>query len=341
MAICITCTYPISHLYTVYESAYNLRLEQCSKCLKFADPYVEHDSLTLLLDLILLKREVYRHLIYNRGTEPRKALGKSRTSLEESQEGADKLAATKNQQREKDRWWLILKLACGLITVDAFIRWAQLSKLYFFPRAVAFSWSLDPRISADVSRWTVETNIVFLRILIGCLIETFAFHGGVMVASYFVLALSDLFHSRRSISPVEISGVRQQFKFSLIPLTIFYSSLTKLFLLFLLTIWRPSASKPGGSPYYWDPSYYSSPIVSRALEIWDEDKLDREWVVRNVLGGMATGFGLRVVLDCHPVFTTVVILVGWLAKTVVAGFLKNWVGGDEHSGDKWMAYSIP
>jgi len=149
-------------------------------------------------------------------------------------------------------------------------------------------------------------------------------------------------------------------RFSLIPLTIFYSSLTKLFLLFLLTIWRPSASKPGGSPYYWDPSYYSSPIVSRALEIWDEDKLDREWVVRNVLGGMATGFGLRgllwsvffrirtslnnslaVVLDCHPVFTTVVILVGWLAKTVVAGFLKNWVGGDEHSGDKWMAHSIP
>ncbi|KAG1761491.1 Arv1 protein, partial [Suillus occidentalis] len=232
MPICITCTHPISHLYTVYESAYNLRLEQCSKCLKFADPYVEHDSLTLLLDLILLKRE------------PRKALGKSKTGLEGSQEGEHKLAAT-NRQREKDRWWLILKLACGLITVDAFIRWAQ----------------LNPHISADVSRWTVETNIVFLRILIGCLIETFAFHGGVMFASYSVLALSDFFRSRRSTSPGEISGVRQQFKFSLIPLTIFYSSLTKLFLLFLLTIWRPSA------------------IV--------------KWVVRNVLGGMATGFGLR------------------------------------------------
>ncbi|KAG2132960.1 Arv1-like family-domain-containing protein [Suillus clintonianus] len=311
MPICITCTHSISHLYTVYESAYNLRLEQCSKCLKFADPYVEHDSLTLLLDLILLKREVYRHLIYNRGTEPRKSLRKSKTGLEESQEDEHKLAATKNRQREKDRWWLILKLACGLITVDAFIRWAQ----------------LNPEISADVSRWTVETNIIFLRILVGCLIETIAFHGGVMFAS--------------RILPIEISGVRQQFKFSLIPLTIFYSSLTKLFLLFLLTIWRPSASKPGGSPYYWDPSYYSSSLVTHALEIWDEDKLDREWVVRNVLGGMATGFGLRVVLDCHPVFTTVVILVGWLAKTVVAGLLKNWVGGDEYSGDQWMAYSIP
>ncbi|KAG1738441.1 Arv1-like family-domain-containing protein [Suillus paluster] len=325
MPICITCTHTISYLYTVYESAYNLRLEQCSKCMKFADPYVEHDSLTLLLDLILLKREVYRHLIYNRGTEPRKALGKSKSSLEGNEEDEHRLATSKNRQREKDRWWLILKLACGLITVDAFIRWAQ----------------LNPQISADVSRWTVETNIVFLRILVGCLIETVAFHGGVVFASYFVLALSDCLRSRRRTSHIEIPGVRQQFKFSLIPLTIFYSSLTKLFLLFLLTIWRPSASKPGGSPYHWDSSYYSSTLVTRALEIWDEDKLDREWVVRNVLGGMATGFGLRVVLDCHPVFTTVVILIGWLAKTVVAGLLKNWVGGDEHTGDEWMAYSIP
>lgn len=29
------------------------------------------------------------------------------------------------------------------------------------------------------------------------------------------------------------------------------------------------------------------------LNILDEDSLDREWVVRNVLGGMAAGFGLR------------------------------------------------
>jgi hypothetical protein len=121
------------------------------------------------------------------------------------------------------------ELACGLITVDAFIRWAQLNKPYFCSKAVVFSWLLDPQISVDVSRWTIEINIVFLRILIGCLREMFAFLGGVMFASYFVLALSDFFRSRRSTSPVEISGARQQFKFSLVPPTIFYSSLTKLF----------------------------------------------------------------------------------------------------------------
>lgn len=34
-------------------------------------------------------------------------------------------------------------------------------------------------------------------------------------------------------------------------------------------------------------------FVLNALSILDQDKLDREWVIRNILGGMAAGFGLR------------------------------------------------
>lgn len=29
------------------------------------------------------------------------------------------------------------------------------------------------------------------------------------------------------------------------------------------------------------------------IKMLDDDRLDREWVVRNVLGGMSAGFGLR------------------------------------------------
>ena len=57
-----------------------------TKCHTFADPYVEHDMLILVLDLILLKRGVYRHLLYNRGSEPRKAIGAQKT---ESSNNAD------------------------------------------------------------------------------------------------------------------------------------------------------------------------------------------------------------------------------------------------------------
>lgn len=48
-----------------------------------------------------------------------------------------------------------------------------------------------------------------------------------------------------------------------------------------------------------------------------------------------------VVLDCHPVFTTMVILVGWVVKTAVAELLKDWVGADPQIGEVWLAYSIP
>ncbi|KIJ14439.1 hypothetical protein PAXINDRAFT_116149 [Paxillus involutus ATCC 200175] len=334
MAICITCTQPISHLYTVYESAYNLRLEQCSNCLAFADPYVEHDTLTLLLDLILLKRGVYRHLLYNRGTEPRKSYAKSEARKSEDNretvtvEGVTSASAARHQDstREKARWLHILKLGSGLLLVDA----CQVSD----------NVPLDPQTSADVSQWSAETNDMFFRILIACLIETLAFHGGVTLSSYSVLKFSDWVQTWKIFRTSQASGVRQQFRMSLIPLTILYSSFTKYFLLFLLTIWRPSATLPGGAPYRFDVPY-ENPLIVRALEIWDEDKLDREWVVRNVLGGMAAGFGLRVVLDCHPLFTTVVILVGWVGKTAVAGLLKDWIGADAQSGEAWLAYSVP
>lgn len=63
------------------------------------DPYVEHDTLTLLLDLILLKRGVYRHLLFNRGAERRRALRGS-TGKEDSAVG-EVLKLEKEVQRDK------------------------------------------------------------------------------------------------------------------------------------------------------------------------------------------------------------------------------------------------
>ena len=40
------------------------------KCKKFADKYIEHDFVVLFIDIILIKPQVYRHLLYNRlGTQ--------------------------------------------------------------------------------------------------------------------------------------------------------------------------------------------------------------------------------------------------------------------------------
>jgi len=152
----------------------------------------------------------------------------------------------------------------------------------------------------------------------------------------------------------------------MISLSLFYSSLTKLFLLLLLTIWLPASSLPSPRIVNTLPSWVNhlwtgnSNFITEIFEMLDDDKLDREWIVRNVLGGMSAGFGLRgmlhalpdlmfsspdklacaVILDIHPFFTTLIILSGWFAKNAMATFVSGWVGGNA-TAEAWLAYSIP
>lgn len=351
MPICTSCSHPTTYLYTVYNSPNNLRLEECSACHAFADPYVEHDTLTLVLDLILLKRNVYRHLLFNRGSGVRRLdnlIGTGSTA-----ESSQKAKGTRNQEVEvhksdetasekariQARWLHIVKLGAFLIVVDAFVRWTHIGA----SQPVDFS-------RVDVAAWNLEAISAFVRIFIGCLIETVAFHVGITSACYVLLKTLDRVYDKHHEDghiPV-VSGVRQEFRLSHVPLTLLYSSFTKLFLLFLLSIWRPhdlSTEHSQPLPHqYNSTNIISNPMILGALDLLNEDKLDREWVVRNVLGGMAAGFGLRVVLDCHPAFTTLVVLVGWAVKTAVANLVSEWVMGgtrDRISGEMWLAYSIP
>lgn len=92
----------------------------------------------------------------------------------------------------------------------------------------------------------------------------------------------------------------------------------------------------------------------------DDDKLDRNWIIRNILGGMSAGFGLRgpcifstvsrehdklklvtVVLDCHSMIISIIILMSWALQTFTAKLMSEWVGGDKPAGDVWLTYSIP
>ncbi|KAI0703771.1 Arv1-domain-containing protein [Cytidiella melzeri] len=344
MPICTSCTHITPFLYTVYNSADNLRLEQCSECHAFADPYVEHDTLTLWIDLILLKRDVYRHLLYNRGSGARilteKGLKHGSFPAATLDAGEDAQGVIGTARRPADRWMHILKLGSALIAVDAFIRWTHLSS------------SLTPDgVYTDVLKWNQDAVEGFLRILVGCLVETVGFHAGVMLSSFVVLHALDWIRSAVFQKPPSRSGIRLEFRYSHIPLTIFYSSLNKLFLLFLLTIWRPASASPVTSrrplpPQYNASNLFTNTVIVGAIEALSDDNLDREWIVRNVLGGMAAGFGLRVVLDCHPLFTTMVVLAGWAVKTALANLVFTWVGagmaGNERvASEMWLAYSIP
>jgi hypothetical protein len=97
MPLCTHCAESVPYLYTLYHSVNNVRLEQCPSCRAPADPYVEHDPLVIALDLILLKRGVYRHLLFNRGTPPRKVDQSARGYDQPKEE--DKLAEDRNRER--------------------------------------------------------------------------------------------------------------------------------------------------------------------------------------------------------------------------------------------------
>ncbi|KAF8806846.1 Arv1-domain-containing protein [Phlegmacium glaucopus] len=333
MPICTFCTHSIPYLYTVYESEYNLRLEQCPQCHEFVDTYVEHDSMTILLDLILLKRGVYRHLLYNRGTKPRRLVASAQDSEGEQAAKLGCQSRVDSTRRERDRWLLIFRLGSTLTFFDAFIRWSY----------------LNPTPTMGVSPWTKQVIMSFCRVFLGNVAETITFHGGIIVTCCLLMKIMDIFKATFYSNPPPKSNIRQEFKPSHISLSLFYSSLPKIFLLLLLTIWLPTSTSAVSQPENPLPEWTkrlqwtnNNNLLKHVLEILDDDKLDREWIVRNALGGMSAGFGLRVILDIHPLFTTIMILAGWVAKTAVATLVSRWVGGnDSRTGEAWLAYSIP
>jgi lipid intermediate transporter len=105
MPICITCSTPVKHLYTTYSKADDralgkgVRLTQCPNCKRFADKYVEHDFVVLFIDLVLIKPQVYRHLLFNR-------LGRADDKLDPS----------------------IFRLGTLLVLFDVYITWARIEK---------------------------------------------------------------------------------------------------------------------------------------------------------------------------------------------------------------------
>ncbi|KAB8256994.1 Arv1-like family-domain-containing protein [Aspergillus pseudonomiae] len=105
MPICIECSYPVSHLYSTYSRADDrslgkgVRLTQCPRCQRFADKYVEYDFVVIFIDLVLIKPQVYRHLLFNR-------LGGDNNQFDRS----------------------IIRLGVLLLLFDVYLTWARIEK---------------------------------------------------------------------------------------------------------------------------------------------------------------------------------------------------------------------
>ncbi|XP_054736122.1 protein ARV1 isoform X1 [Anastrepha obliqua] len=62
--ICINCGHPIAELYRKYSNT-AIKTNNCEKCHKIADKYIEFDTIIILVDAMLLSQESYRHMLHN------------------------------------------------------------------------------------------------------------------------------------------------------------------------------------------------------------------------------------------------------------------------------------
>ncbi|KAM0706016.1 hypothetical protein Q7P35_007376 [Cladosporium inversicolor] len=219
MPICIECRYPVSTLYTTYSKADDkalgkgVRLTQCPRCKRFADKYVEHDFVVLFIDLVLIKPQVYRHLLFNR-------LG-----------------------REDDRFDpSIIRLGVLLLLFDVYLTWARIEKAT--PSSPALPLTPPLPFTSGLTNTTTQTGasnnnpdrpsnalasqpilLQYLFFLALCAIETASFHLPIRTLLSFNF-------------PRPVSAVIPHYPHkALISTALLVSSFTKLFPLLLL-VWN-------------------------------------------------------------------------------------------------------
>ncbi|EXJ80953.1 hypothetical protein A1O3_07241 [Capronia epimyces CBS 606.96] len=223
MPICITCSTPVKNLYTVYSKADDrtlgkgVRLTQCPNCKHFADKYVEHDFVVLFIDLVLIKPQVYRHLLFNR-------LGRSDDKFDPS----------------------ILRLGVLLVLFDVYITWARIE------RSSAAAGGTDGGFR--LAEMPILTQYLFFLTM--NVLATIAQHGTIRMLVRHLLAHTQKQEgSNDTKSPVSASiadltlgppaGTVNYASPSAISTALLVSSCTKLFPI-LLVIW-PTEAKEGDS----------------------------------------------------------------------------------------------
>lgn len=68
------------------------------------------------------------------------------------------------------------------------------------------------------------------------------------------------------------------------------------------------------------------------------ETMDREWLVRNVLGGLGAGFSLRLLR-----VPTAAVWVGWTGKLALGRWIERWTEteGSHPTGISWSSFSVP
>jgi len=287
MPICVHCSTPTQALYVSY-GPQHLICTKCKACGAFADPYVEHEAIIVIIDLILVKPRAYRHLLFNR---------KDVFSQNENEnKGKSTSDATK-----RHAWFQLARHFLALLMVDAYLRWFYLCRDH--------NTSLQESISGDLS-----TRLLVLWSYFNILRSTCT---TMLTLHTIVLVLATSYHRivrwiaqrQSSSSKCKIDeNELQRFKMHLIPNALLLSSLTPTFLLCLLLLWQPLSH---------------SPEDQKQQGEWQWNEASIDWAIRSLVSGLSAGVGLGVVLPLQrtkvgALMATLILMIGWYVQFIVS-----------------------
>ncbi|KAK4103659.1 carbohydrate-binding module family 50 protein [Parathielavia hyrcaniae] len=143
------CRHPVKTLWREgggdKSGGHNIRLTVCKNCGRFCDKYVEHDFVVLFIDLVLIKPQVYRHLLHN-------------TLMKDEDEFAPS----------------IIRLGILLLLFDVYLTWARIER-----QSVPDTDSASEGTSS-FGRLTQQPIVFqYMFFLLLCTLSTLAFHGSI------------------------------------------------------------------------------------------------------------------------------------------------------------------
>ncbi|KAK1759393.1 Arv1-like family-domain-containing protein [Echria macrotheca] len=153
MPICIECRHPVKTLWREgagdKAGGHNIRLTVCKNCGRFCDKYVEHDFVVLFIDLVLIKPQVYRHLLHN-------------TLMKDEDEFAPS----------------IIRLGILLLLFDVYLTWARIERQS--TPTTDNTAPENPDLSTNFGRLAQQPIVYqYLFFLLLCTLSTLAFHGSI------------------------------------------------------------------------------------------------------------------------------------------------------------------
>ncbi|KAK0735763.1 Arv1-like family-domain-containing protein [Apiosordaria backusii] len=197
---------------------HNIRLTVCKNCGRFCDKYVEHDFVVLFIDLVLIKPQVYRHLLHN-------------TLMNTpSSEPSDSSSSPKEDAFAPS----IIRLGVLLLLFDVYLTWARIERQ-------AHPSGEDPDGGGvgggmeGLAQRPIVTQYIFFLIL--CTLTTLSFHTSIR------------FLTSSRFSPLSFLGILPRFpRPNSVSTALLVSSSTKLFPI-LMVIWEydvPAAARSLG-----------------------------------------------------------------------------------------------